>query len=130
MTPGVLDYLGDIGGLNDIVFTIFAGFLSTYSTYRTYAIIMNRLYHLGDSFDEGKKAISSLKETPTLLIEGTKDFNAFELNVPMLLDWKLLFHKLILFRCWPSCCKNLSYCRKRRSFDTYQTLIEHTESLV
>ena len=130
MTPSVLDYLGDIGGLNDIVFTIFAGFLSTYSTYRTYAILMNRLFQLGNSFDEGRKALSSLKETPKLLIEGTKDFNAFELNVPLFLDWKLFYHKIICFRYWPSCCKNLSYCRKRKSFDTYKMLIEHTENEV
>jgi len=46
MTPGMLDYLGDIGGLNDILTQMMALFLTTYSTNRTYAILMNRLFHL------------------------------------------------------------------------------------
>jgi hypothetical protein len=92
MTPDTLDYLGDVGGLDDIVCTIFALFLTAYSTNRTYAILMNRLYHLTNSLEEGKKAQESLKATPGIIIEGTKDFNGMELNVPLFLDWKLFFH--------------------------------------
>ena len=83
MTPDILDYLGDIGGLNDLLFTIFTWFLSSFSTNRIYAILMNRLFHINDGMDEGRKALDELKQDPNFLMKGTKDFGGLELNVPM-----------------------------------------------
>ena len=61
MTPDILDYLGDIGGLNDILFTIFTWFLSSFSNNRIYAILMNRLFHINNYMEEGRKAVADLK---------------------------------------------------------------------
>jgi hypothetical protein len=54
MMGSIFDYIGDVGGLNDIVATAFAFFLITYSNNRTYAILMNRLYHLTETLEEGQ----------------------------------------------------------------------------
>jgi hypothetical protein len=72
MTPSILDYIGDVGGLNDIVATVFGFFLLTYSNNRTYAILMNRLYHLSSTLEEGEKAINEIDKNPGMLSRGTK----------------------------------------------------------
>jgi hypothetical protein len=60
MLPSILDYIGDVGGLNDIIATVFGFFLITYSNNRTYAILMNRLYHLTETLEEGQKAVNEI----------------------------------------------------------------------
>jgi hypothetical protein len=60
MAPSVLDYIGDVGGLNEIVYVFFGLFLNYFSAKRTYSILMNRLFHLTGTLEEGKEALRDL----------------------------------------------------------------------
>jgi hypothetical protein len=101
ITPSILDYIGDVGGLNDIVFLVFGSFFNGYSIKRAYAILMNRLFHLTDTLEDGRQAIKDLKGDSQYLKKGQKDFNGVEIIPPLFLGWKLLWHKTICFNFWP-----------------------------
>jgi hypothetical protein len=101
VAPSILDYIGDVGGLNGIVFLVFSFFLSGYSMNRANAVLMNRLFHLTDTYAEGRQAIKDLEGDPIYMKNGEKDFSGIELIPPFFLGWKLWWHKFICYRFWP-----------------------------
>jgi hypothetical protein len=104
VAPDIFDYLGDVGGLNEIIFVVFGLLINDLSSSRTYAILMNRLFHLTDTLDDGDQALRELSNDPRLLKKGEKDFHAVELIPPFFLDLRIIWHRFICFKFCPKKC--------------------------
>jgi len=92
-----LDFLGEVGGLIDLLRLLFGIMLSQFSDRRILAILTNRLYHISS---ESKQIIADLHaklgSSNKLRVRPSGDV---ELSVPMFLDLEHLFYYIF-------CCCN------------------------
>ena len=108
---GAIDYLGDLGGVKEILMSIFGFFGSYFSARRMDALMTNRLYHVAAESQDIIGGINEAvgdKETNKLRKRPNGDI---EVDVPIWLDWELAYHKL--------CC-----CFRKKEFVEYEKVID------
>ena len=96
-TYDLLSYLGDLGGLVEILRLLLGVFAIPFSSMRMQALITNRIYHVSqDNIDvvEKIKEASNGETTNKLRERANGDI---EFDVPKWLDWELLWNKCCFF---------------------------------
>jgi hypothetical protein len=94
-TYGSLDFLGDIGGLAEVLYLTAAWFLFKLSRVRLDALMINRLYHLSSTNSEMQGLLGSIKQSAG--VESNRLVNRpngeIGLGVPRCLAIEILFYK-------------------------------------
>ena len=113
-TYGVLDFLGDIGGLAELLQLAVSWFLYKLSGMRLNALMINRLYHVSSTDLELKdltdRMLESAGKNSNKLIKRPNGDIA--LGVPRYLDFEMTAFKIFF------CCK-----RRQRGFKEYNEAI-------
>jgi hypothetical protein len=113
-TYGVLDFLGDIGGLAELLQIAVSWFLYKLSGMRLNALMINRLYHVSSTDSDMKDLTDRMlesagKDSNKLLKRPNGDI---ALGVPRFLDFEMSAFKIFF------CCK-----RRQRGFKEYNEAI-------
>jgi len=120
-----LAYLGDIGGLIDILKLFLAYIAYVFNQNRLNTLLTNRLFHLSKAENESEEALNILTDNKKDHVKETGQYN---LEVPYFLDLELLFHNLFCCKVWLKCCNGESCnscCRDRRSFAKHKQLADY-----
>ena len=96
-TYDLLSYLGDLGGLIEILRMLLRLFAVPFSTLRMQALLTNRLYHVSQ---DTRDIVEKIKEA-TIGEETNKlrerENGDIEFDVPKWLDWELLWNRCCCF---------------------------------
>jgi len=85
-TYGILDYLGDIGGLADLLYMLLGLFIIPFSTKRLNGLITNRLFYISAETEKHAKRIYNRE--PNSKKFRNRANGDLEVNVPKYLDWE------------------------------------------
>jgi hypothetical protein len=112
-TYSFLEYLGDVGGLIDMLKICFALFVMSFNSNRVKAILTNRLYHLQLSKrgNESNRALNNMGKNSDKVEKRNSD--EIEFGVPLFLDWQYLIFCLSCFKKWPKSCQKYCSCGMR-----------------
>ena len=100
-TYDLLDYLGDIGGLIEIIYYSTRALIMPFAAMRIKALLVNRLYHLSVSTKQVATDLKKLHLSGLHNMKVHSNGGGFhQLAVPGFLDWQYLRYK---------CCKAI--CR-------------------
>jgi hypothetical protein len=101
-TYGILDYLGDIGGLSELLQLTVGWFLFRLSAMRLNALMINRLYHISTGDKDMNNLVDEMleaagKKSNKIIKRPNGDI---ALGVPRFIGCELIIYKCLF------CCKN------------------------
>ena len=113
-TLDIFTFLGDIGGLLDLLILIFGYFLMPFAEKRMEALLTNRLFHLtGDKTELSKKVLSATKGKASSILK-TRPSGDVEVDVPFWLDMQMLWSKV--------CC--VTRCWRNKEYEIYNDILD------